>query len=214
MEQKKIRLLIIDDHQLFIDGLKALLRYEKNIEQIEEATDGHMAYEIVCKQNIDLVITDIHMPGMSGIELTRKVKQHFPSIKVLVVSMYNDREIVSEILLAEADGYILKNTSRKELLAAIYKLADNGAYYSNEILTIMLERVKKEKKQELETKLLTPREVEIIKLIMQECSSEQIAEMLHISRNTVDTHRKNILEKTKVKTLVGLCKFAFRNQLV
>ena len=210
----KIKILIADDHQMFIDGLKALLQSEKNIEVVAQALRGDDAYQLICKQPPDLLLTDISMPGMTGIELTRKVKEKFPEVKVLVISMYNDREIVSEILLAEADGYILKNTSKQELLSAIYKLADHGAYYSNEILSIMLEKVKKEKKQEDETKLLTPREIEILKLIMQEYSSEQIAEKIFISKNTVDTHRKNILEKTQVKTLVGLCKFAFRNNLI
>lgn len=213
MEQK-IKILIADDHQMFIDGLKALLQFEKNIEVIAQALRGDDAYDILCKQDIDLLITDISMPGMTGIELTKKVKDKFPHVKVLVVSMYNDREIVSEILLAEADGYILKNTSKQELLSAINKLTDHGTYYSNEILSIMLEKIKKEKKQEGETKLLSPRELEIIKLIMQEYSSEQIAEKLFISKSTVDTHRKNILEKSQMKTLVGLCKFAFRNHLL
>lgn len=148
MEHKrKIRILIADDHQMFIDGLKALLHPEKNIEVIAQALRGDEAYDILCKENIDLLITDISMPGMTGIELTKKVKDKFPEVKVLVVSSYNDREIVSEILLAEADGYILKNTDKKELLSAIYKIADDGTWYSNEILSIMLEKVKKEKKQ-------------------------------------------------------------------
>ncbi len=135
-------------------------------------------------------------------------------MKVLVVTMYNDREIVSEILMAEADGYILKNAHKNEFLRAITKLADHGTYFSNEILSIMLEKVKKEKKQGNELKNLSERETEILQLIMQEYSSEEIAEKLFISKSTVDTHRKNILEKTQIKTLVGLCKFAFRNNLI
>ena len=215
MEQKKkIKILIADDHQMFIDGLKALLQREKNIEVVAQALRGDDAYHIICKQNIDLLITDISMPGMTGIELTKKVKGNFPKVKILVVSMYNDHEIVSEILMAEAEGYILKNTDKHELLNAIYQLADNGTHYSNEILSIMLEKVKKEKKQQDKIKLLSPRETEIIKLIMQEYSSEQIAEKLFISKSTVDTHRKNILEKIQVKTIVGLCKFAYRNYII
>lgn len=212
--ERKIKILIADDHQMFIDGLKALLQFEKDIEIVAQALRGDDAYDILCKQNIDLLITDISMPGMTGIELTKKVKRGFSEVKVLVVSMYNDREIVSEILMAEAEGYILKNTNKSELLNAIYKLADNGTHYSNEILSIMLEKVKREKRKLQETQHLSEREIEIVKLIMQEFSSQQIAEKLFISKNTVDTHRKNILEKTQVKTLVGLCKFAFGNHLV
>ncbi|MHB8403324.1 MAG: response regulator, partial [Bacteroidia bacterium] len=162
---------------------------------------------------IDLLITDISMPEMNGIELTKKVKKEFPNVKVLVLSMHNDREIVSEILMAEADGYILKNARKHELLNAIHKIANNSTYYCNEILSIMMEKIKKETKVAKEVKELSARELEIIKLIMQEFSSEEIANTLSISKNTVDTHRKNILEKIKVKTVVGLCKFAFRNHL-
>jgi DNA-binding NarL/FixJ family response regulator len=215
MEKKnKIRVLIADDHVMFIDGLKVLLKQNGNIEVIAEALNGVAAYDIICEQQLDLLITDISMPGMNGIELIKKVKQNFPQIKILVVTMYNDREIVGEILMAEADGYVLKNADRKEFLSAINKIADYGTYFQNEVLSIMLEKVKKEKMQGNELKNLSDREIEILKLIMHEYSSEQIAEKLCISKNTVDSHRKNILEKTHIKTLVGLCKFAFRNNLV
>jgi DNA-binding NarL/FixJ family response regulator len=215
MEAKnKIRTLIADDHSMVIEGLHALLKQDENIEVIASALNGVEAYKIICSQQVDLLITDINMPEMDGIALTKRVKENFPHIKVMVLSMYNDREIVSEILMAEADGYILKNAGKQELLNAIHKLADHGTYYSNEILSIMLEKVKKEKKKEDELKDLSEREREILKLIMQEYSSEQIAGKLFISKHTVDTHRKNILEKTQIKTLVGLCKFAFRNSLL
>src|SRR3990172_2274794 len=161
-KRNKIRTLIADDHSLFIEGLKALLKSDKNIEVVGDALNGAIAYNILCKEQIDLLITDISMPEMNGIELTKKVKEKFPHIKVLVLSMYNDREIVSEILMAEADGYILKNAGRQELLIAIHKLADHGTYYSNEILSIMLEKVKKEKKQGDELKNLSERETEIL----------------------------------------------------
>lgn len=210
----KIRTLIADDHVMFIDGLKVLLKQDEKIEVIAEALNGIEAYDIIENQQIDLLITDVSMPEMSGIELVKRVKQNFPQVKILVVTMYNDREIVSEILMAEADGYVLKNADRKEFLRAINKIADNGTYFQNEVLSIMLEKVKKEKAHGDELKIITERETEILKLIMQEYSSEQIAEKLFISKNTVDTHRKNILEKTQIKTLVGLCKFAFRNNLV
>ncbi|MBS1647397.1 MAG: response regulator transcription factor [Bacteroidetes bacterium] len=209
----KIKILIVDDHQIFIDGLKALLQQEDEIQIVGQALNGEDALLALQETTTDLLITDISMPGMSGIKLTQKVKEKYPEIKVLVISMHNDREIVSEILLAEADGYILKNANRADLMDAVSKIADHGTYYSKEILAIMLERVKRGKKQEDKAQLLSPRETEIVKLIMQENSSEQIAQKLFISKGTVDTHRKNILEKLQIKTLVGLCKFAFQNHL-
>jgi len=212
-EQKIIRVLIADDHQMFIDGLKALLRREKNIQIIGEVSNGIQALEFIRKNQPDLLITDISMPGMSGVELTREVKLHFPEIKILVLTMYNDREIVGEILMSEAEGYILKNTGRQELSNAINRIIDNSTYYSNEVLNIMMTRMKKQKNIEKNTAQLTPREIEIIKLIMEELSSEEIADKLFISKRTVDTHRKNIIQKTNTRTLVGLLKFAIENNL-
>ena len=213
-ENKPVRVLIADDHQMFIDGLKALLKREKTIQVIGEVSNGLDALEFIRKQQPDLLITDISMPGMSGVELTRQVKQNYPEVKVLVLSMYNDREIVSEILMSEAEGYILKNTGRQELMNAINRIVDNSTYYSNEVLNIMMTRMKRQKTIEKNTALLTPREIEIVKLIMEEFSSEEIAEKLFISKRTVDTHRKNIIQKTNTRTLVGLIKFAIENNLV
>lgn len=212
-ENKTIRILIADDHQMFIDGLKALLKREKSFQIIGEVSSGGQAIEFIGKIQPDLLITDISMPGMSGVELTQWVKQHHPEVKVLVLTMYNDREIVNEILMSEAEGYILKNTGKQELVNAIKRIADNSTYYSTEVLNIMMTRLKKQKTIEKNTALLTPREIEIVKLIMEELSSEEIAEKLFISKRTVDTHRKNIISKTNARTIVGLLKFAIENNL-
>jgi DNA-binding NarL/FixJ family response regulator len=212
-ENKNIRILIADDHQMFIDGLKALLKREKNFQIIGEVSSGGQAIEFIGKTQPDLLITDISMPGMSGVELTRWVKQNYPDIKVLVLTMYNDREIVNEILMSEAEGYILKNTGKQELISAINRINDNSTYYSTEVLNIMMTRLKKQKTIEKNTALLTPREIEIVKLIMEELSSEEIADKLFISKRTVDTHRKNIIAKTNTRTIVGLLKFAIENNL-
>lgn len=160
-----------------------------------------------------MLITDISMPGVSGIELTRWVKQNYPEIKVLVLTMYNDREIVNEILMSEAEGYILKNTGKQELINAINRINDNSTYYSTEVLNIMMTRLKKQKSIEENIAILTPREIEILRLIMEEFSSEEIADKLFISKHTVDTHRKNIIQKTNTRTIVGLLKFAIENNL-
>lgn len=212
-EIKPIRILIADDHQMFIDGLKALLKREKELLVIGEVSSGLHALEFISHTQPDLLITDISMPGMNGVELTRWVKQHYPEVKVLVVTMYNDREIVNEILMSEAEGYILKNTGKQELINAIKRIANDSTYYSSEVLNIMMTRLKKQKNIEKNTALLTPREVEIVKLIMEELSSEEIADKLFISKRTVDTHRKNIIQKTNTRTIVGLLKFAIENNL-
>ena len=128
--------------------------------------------------------------------------------------MFNDRQVISEIIMAEAEGYILKNTGKQELIIALEKIADNGTFYSNEVVNIMMETESIHNAEaDVKVDILTGRELEILKLICMEFTSEQIAEQLFISKRTVDTHRKNIIDKTGIRTLVGLIKFALRNKL-
>ena len=214
MEQIQQKILIVDDHQMFIDGLKSLLRKQETFVVVAEALNGQEALDIIEKQPIDIVISDISMPIMSGIELTRIIKDKYPNIKIIIVSMHNDHSVVSEIIMAEAEGYILKNTGKKELFDALNKVANHGTYYSNEVLSVMMQTIKIEKKTTEEIHPLSEREIEILKLIVEEYSSEQIAEKLFISKRTVDTHRINILTKTNSKTLVGLIKYAVRMNII
>ncbi len=212
--KEEIRILIADDHQMFIDGIKSLLRKDKRFVFVKEALNGAEAFDFISSNEVDLVITDISMPGMSGTELTKKIKQDFPNVKVLVLSMFKEKSIINEIVKAEAEGYILKNTGREELVSAIEKIVDNGTYYSHEVLSqLILKNSKVQKKSEFNTSL-TERELEIIRLIAEELTTAEIADKLCISPRTVDTHRKNILEKTNSKTIVGLMKFIFENGIL
>ncbi|WP_025665344.1 response regulator transcription factor [Aquimarina megaterium] len=206
-----VKIMIIDDHQMFIDGIKSLLRKEEYLQIVSEYLCAEDALEQLEKDTVDIVITDISMPGMSGIELIKTIKSTYSNLKVLVLSMHNDKEVVSEIMMSEADGYILKNTGKQELIEALTRITDNGTYYSKEVLSVMVNKVKKERKIEAETNELTDREVKVLELICQEYSSQEIADKLFIGRRTVDTHRQNILRKTKVKTIVGLIKYGIRN---
>lgn len=207
----KLKLMIVDDHQMFIDGVKSLLRKEKQFDFIAEANTGEDALRMLETVQPDILITDISMPGMSGNELIGRVKSKNPEIKILVLSMHSEAEVISEIMMQEAEGYILKNTGRQELSAALHKLADGGTFYSDEVLLSLMRKVKKEAKRDKEVVQLSERELEILKLIVQELSNEEIAEKLFISKRTVETHRKNINQKTNIKTVVGLIKFAIRN---
>ena len=208
------RILIVDDHQMFIDGIKSLLVGEEKYEVVCEALNGREALDILANEEIDFLITDLSMPEMSGSELVKEAKKLYPELKVMVLSMHNNRETVSEIMMAEAEGYILKNTGKKELVRALDRIMEGSTFYSNEVMSIMLEKIKKEYKKQDETSQLTERELEILQLIVEEYSSEEIADRLFISKRTVDTHRKHILQKTNSKTIVSLMKFAFRNELV
>jgi DNA-binding NarL/FixJ family response regulator len=208
-----IQIMIVDDHQMFLDGIKTLIEKEKNLHVAAEANTGIEALNILEKTPIDLVITDINMPVMSGTELTRQIKKDYPHVKVLVLTMYNDREIIHEIVMTEAEGYILKNSNKKELLNAINRINDHGTYYSNEVIEIMTENYVAKEKIRDKTHELSSREKEVISLICQELTTAEIAVKLFLSPLTVETHRKNILRKTNCKTIVGLLKFAIDNRL-
>ncbi len=212
--EDEVKIVIADDHQMFIDGVKSLLKKEKKFNFVYEALNAEEALNFIGSNQIDLLITDISMPGMSGTELTKKIKQHFPTIKVLVLTMYNDSAIINEILQSEAEGYILKNTGKQELLTAITKIMDNGTFYSNEVISQLLKDNKKKINSPPIKEALTVRELEILKLVCEEYTTADIAEKLFISPRTVDTHRKNILEKTQSKTIIGLIKYAFENNII
>ncbi|MBA3681431.1 MAG: response regulator transcription factor [Bacteroidetes bacterium] len=211
---KELKIVIADDHQMFIDGIRSLLKKEVQLNFVHEALNGEDAFSYLSKNEVNLLITDISMPGMSGTELTKKVKAEFSDIKVLVLTMFNDPAIINDILQSEAEGYILKNTGKQELLSAINKIMDDGTYYSNEVMNLMLKHNKKKSILTETKEELTARELEILKLVCEELTTAAIAEKLFISPRTVETHRKNIIEKTKVKTIVGLIKYAFENNLI
>ena len=133
-----IKILLVDDHQMVIDGLKSILRYVKNIDIAAEANNGKDALEILKQKPFDLVITDISMPEMTGIALTEEIKKEYPDLKVLILTMYKNKEFIKEIINAQADGYILKDSGKDELINAIHKIMDNGTnYYSDDIIPII-----------------------------------------------------------------------------
>lgn len=212
--ENELKIVIVDDHQMFLDGIKSLLKKEKKINFVHESLGAEGALNYIRKNDVDMLITDISMPGMSGTELTKIIKHEFPHIKVLVLTMFNNPAIINDILQAEAEGYILKNTGKQELLAAINKIMDNGTFYSNEVMNLMINHNRKKLIPSIEKEELTPRELEILKLVCEELTTVDIAEKLFISPRTVDTHRKNILEKSKSKTIVGLIKYAFENNIL
>lgn len=205
-------IIIADDHQIVIDGIKSVLS-DSDYQVVEEAQNGQAAYNIISSnpEKFQLLITDISMPLLSGTELCKMVKQSYPHLKVLILSMYSSSSVVKEVVMAEADGFILKNAGKEELQKAIHKIVNDGTYYSDEIIPIIYHQIEKEKKQKENTQVLSEREREILSLIVKELTSEQIAEKLFISKKTVDNHRTNILEKTGCKSTIGLVKYALKN---
>jgi len=211
--QHTVNILIADDHQLVIDGIKSMLAGEPQYNILSEANDGQQAMNLIHTQpeHYQLLITDISMPLLSGVELCKMVKHQYPGIKVLILSMYNSVSVVKEAIGAEADGYILKNTGKSEFLTALHRISDGGTFFTQDILPILYNQYQKERSQDKQLGLLSAREKEILTLIVKENTSEEIAQKLFISKKTVDNHRANILEKTGCRSTIGLVKYAIRN---
>jgi DNA-binding NarL/FixJ family response regulator len=210
----EIKVFIVDDHQMLIDGIKSLLKGEKKFRVIGEATRALEAFEKFKLNMPDVLITDINMPEISGIELTKMVREAFPSIKILALSMFNERSMISEMLQAGISGYILKNTGKQELLTALERISNGQLFFSEEVSIEMMKAASAPNDVPGSNVNITSREKDIIQLISREYSNKQIAEELSISERTVETHRKNIFRKTNTKSVIGLIKFATENNIL
>ena len=216
MLKDKIKVFILDDHQMLIDGLTALLSNESMYELTGTSQSGEQALQLIADSVPDIILSDINMPGMDGIEFTREVKKKHPSVKVIALSMFNGQPAISDMMEAGASGYILKNTGKEELLTALQKVAAGGMFFSDEVAAEIMKSMneRNQKKEPVAEIHFTKREKEIIQLISKEFSNSQIADQLFISERTVETHRKNIFQKVNTKTVVGLIKFAIENKLI
>jgi len=204
-----IRIIIVDDHRIILDGIAALLGGDPRFQIIGTYTRCEEALTVMKKERPDVVITDIHMPEMNGVAFTRTIKESFKDVSVLALSMANEEAIVSEMLDAGANGFVIKNTGQEELRTAILSIIHGETFLSPEIAaTLTRALMAKRKEEEDPAPKLTQRELEIIRLIAKEYSNEQIANELFISERTVETHRKNIFRKTGTKGVVGLLKYA------
>lgn len=209
-----IRIIIADDHQMFIDGVKALLENEDDLKVVGEALNGKQVLGLLEHEPADLILLDVNMPEMDGIETCKLVKQQYHDIKVLMLTMYNNAEFIYGLINVGANGYILKNTGKAELLDAIKTLYSGKTYYSKEVTETILQSLPRQQEHKPETVPLTEREKEVLKLIVREYNTNEIAAELFISPNTVETHRKNLLSKLKAKNIAGLVKFALQTGLV
>jgi two-component system nitrate/nitrite response regulator NarL len=213
MKNDKIKIAIVDDHRIVIDGIKSLLEDHESFKIIACSTSAKEMLEILAHEEVDILLTDIMMPEMNGQELARNVKQKFPSVKIMALSMSGQGDIVNEMINdADISGYVLKNIDKEELSKAIIKIANGGIYFDEQILD-ELERFSNMRKQNVEAHL-TQREIEIIRLIEKELSNKEIADKLYISERTVETHRKNIFRKTKTNSVIGLVKYSYEHKLI
>ncbi len=208
-----VNILLADDHKIILDGICGMLADQQHYHIVATAPDGQHAMEMIdaSPNDFDVLLTDISMPLLSGIDLCRMVKATHPHILVIVLSMYSSIAAVQDAVMAEADGYILKNSGKEELVKALHKVCNGGTYYTEALLPIIYGQFQKTKTVEEVQRILSARELEILALIVKEQTSEEIATQLFISKKTVDNHRAHILEKTSCKTTVGLVKWAIKN---
>lgn len=211
-----IKVLLADDHKIVRDGVKLMLEPHVGIDVEAEASNGLEVLEILKNTLIDLIIMDINMPEMDGIETTKKVKDKYPDVKVLALTMSNDDLHIRQMIQAGASGYIMKSAGRSELKDAVYSIMDGKHYFSDEAThSIMMDLVKgKGKSSTTETVHITDRELEILELIIKEFTNQEIAEKLYISSRTVDAHRRNLLQKTGARNTAGLVKYAFQHNII
>lgn len=213
MKNGKISLGIVDDHQIVIDGLSSLLKGHEKFNFAFATTDATEVTDLISRHRIDILLTDVMMPKLAGNQLAKQVRQAFPDIKILALSMSGQGDLVNEMIEdADIAGYVLKNIGKQELVRALEKIAGGGIYFSEEVID-ELQRASNRKKQKEEAHL-TDREIEIIALIEKEYNNKQIAEALFISERTVETHRKNIFRKTGTNSVIGLVKYAYEHKLV
>jgi two-component system nitrate/nitrite response regulator NarL len=205
----RIRIFILDDHQIMLDGIKSLLEGDEAFHITGEATRAEDALKNISSCNPDIVISDISLPGMNGIEFTKKLKQEHPHIKVMILTVSAGDHNINELLKTGVSGYVLKNAGREELRKALIKIARGEKYFCSEVAEGLM-RMKDGVKGTGDLHL-TPRELEVLNLIAREYSNKKIADELVISERTVESHRKNIFRKTGAKSVVGLVRFAMEN---
>jgi DNA-binding NarL/FixJ family response regulator len=220
-----IKLLLVDDHKLIRDGIRSLLDVEKEFEIVSEAEHGKQALELLDKHDIDIVVIDINMPVMGGIEATEKISKQFPNVSVLALTMLNEEQHIRQMLKAGAAGYILKNAGQDELVDAIKSISTGQHYFSKEATQVIMMDMMKVKKAPStggteERKLakgsvyLTEREKDILRLIAKEHTNQEIADDLFISVRTVDAHRRNLLQKIGARNTAGLVIYALENSIM
>ena len=204
---KKYSVLLVDDHRILLDGMKNLLQEPYEVKAT--ASSGQEALELIKNQDFDILITDYEMPGINGLDLVKAMSAAQPEAKIIVLSMHDDPSVVRELFRAGASGYILKKDTSNSITTALQKITEGKRFMSDAIAEMLLND-----NTEDHVGPLTPREIEILKLVTREMSSKQIAEVLFISERTVETHRKNILKKTGATNLAGLVKYAYVNNII
>ncbi len=211
----KSRLVLVDDHMLFREGLKSLLKEDPRVEIVGEAGNGREAVRLCRELLPDIVITDVAMPELNGIEATRLILEQSPRTRIIVVSMHSSRRFIVGMLKAGAVGYLLKDCAFQELSNAITTILDHKVYLSPAIAGILVDQVTRQGEiDKTELPELTSREIEVLQLLTEGKKASEIARRLHLSVKTVQTHRRNIMEKLDLHNLADLTRYAIQKGLI
>jgi len=213
-----IRVMIADDHNMFVDGVELILDGIENIQVVSKCYTGTEVFEKLAHIPADVILLDINLPGMNGLEVCQKLSKDYPAVKVLALSMHNEESFVTEILKYGAQGYILKNTGKKELINAIETVFEGQSYFSEEVTETIMKSLVHQKSGNKKSSILSPkisrREKEVLELIVKEHTTQEIADTLFISLKTVESHRRSLLTKMGVRNTAGLVRVAIENQLI
>lgn len=215
----KIRIILVEDHQIVRDGIKALLTDAPDIEVTGEAASYRELQEKLQNQHPDIIVMDISLPDVSGIEITKMLNEQYPDIRILILSMYTGEDFIFNAIKSGAKGYLPKNTTRKEIIDAVRAIHNGEEYFSESISNIILKSyVNKAKNADQQPEKsedkLTTREIEILKLFASGMSNQEIADELFISIRTVESHKNHIMQKLELKSTVEMIRFAIKNKIV
>lgn len=212
----KYKIYLVDDHSILREGLKHILSTRDDLEVIGEAGDGRKALEEIDKLNPDLVLLDISLPSMSGVEIARDLRKYSPEVSILILSRHDNEEYVEQLLKTGINGYVLKDDAGEDLLRAVDAIRKGETYLSSRITSKLMAGFshKKEDGHQSIFQTLTPREREVLQLIAEGLSTEQIAAQLRISPRTAKVHRQNIMKKLDLHKVADLVKYAIRSGLV
>lgn len=212
-----IRILIADDHTMFVEGIESILDGLDHIQVAGKCHTGPAVFDLLETEEVDVLLLDINLPGMNGIEVCQRISKEYPDIKVLALSMHNEESFVTEILKYGAQGYILKNTGKKELISAIEQVFKGQSYFSEAVTETIMKSLVNQRAGQKRTGPLMPkisrREKDVLDLIVKEHTTQEIADKLFISLKTVESHRRSLLTKLNVRNTAGLVRVALENNL-
>ncbi|MGE3800491.1 MAG: response regulator [Candidatus Kapaibacterium sp.] len=212
-ETQSVKILLADDHKLFLEGVRELLQHVNWIEIVGTASNGEDVLRKLQSHYVDIIILDIQMPLMNGIKVAEQIRERNHNVKIIVVSMYGERLFVEQMIRLGVDGYLLKNTTPEELVAAIVAVKEGRKYFAHDVTALILGESVEIAPADPVT-ALTRRELQILRLVAKGYSGPEIAREFSLSVQTVSTHRKNIMQKLNVNNTASLVRYALTNQLI